>query len=148
MVQLSVAAWRGLVLTSRARLRKSQPPFPARFPVTLDRTDLLVEFNPSHTTHLSFTLPLCVTDKKKYKNLHAATLSDPDRTALVRLFQLFDVENRPVFLPGPDQVNPGGSLKSGPSPFQIYDGPFPFWAGSTAFHSGPYPNRTIIPGPI
>lgn len=43
---------------------------------------------------------------------------------LVRLFQ---VEDRPISLPGLDQVDPT-SLKSGPSSFRTYDGPFLFWA--------------------
>jgi hypothetical protein len=61
------------------------------------------------------------------------------------LIRLFQIKNRPVFIPGPDQVVPAGSLKPGPSPFQTCDGPFPFRAkqevkrpGLNHFHSGPH----------
>ena len=48
--------------------------------------------------------------------------------ASLGLVRLFQVEDMLVSLPGRDQVDPGVLLKSGPSSFRTYDGPFPFWA--------------------
>ena len=48
--------------------------------------------------------------------------------ASLGLVRLFQVEDMLVSLPGPDQVDPGVLLKSGPSSFRTYNGPFPFRA--------------------
>ena len=55
-------------------------------------------------------------------------VSRTDKIASLGLVRLFQVEDMLVSLPGRDQVDPGVLLKSGPSSFRTYNGPFPFRA--------------------